>query len=49
MTDQKGQEAVVGKLSQILEAVLGIRLGDREVYEAADRYKNRMAMIHGGI
>lgn len=49
MADQKGSDAVVAKLSQILEAVLGIRLGDREVYEAHDRYRSRMAMIHGGI
>lgn len=42
-----GQEATVTVLRQILEAVLGIHLTDADVGMAAERYRNRMAVVHG--
>jgi len=42
-----GQEATVTVLRQILEAVLGISLTDTDVGLAAERYRSRMAVVHG--
>ena len=42
-----GQEAVVGVLGQILEAVLGISIGDGEIAMAVDRYHGRRAVMSG--
>lgn len=42
-----GQEATVSVLRQILEAVLGISLTDGDVGAAAERYRSRMAVVHG--
>ncbi len=42
-----GQEAVVGVLRQILEAVLGIHIGDGDVARAVDRYRRSMAVVRG--
>ena len=42
-----GQEAVVGVLRQILEAVLGIRIGDGDIARAVDRYRQSMAVVRG--
>lgn len=42
-----GQEAVVGVLRQILEAVLGIRIGDGDIARAVDRYQRSMAVVSG--
>ena len=36
------------KLRQILEAVLGIRIGDDVIGSAAERYQQKMAVIRGG-
>jgi len=43
-----GQEAVVGVLGQILEAVLGISIGDGDIAMAVDRYNSRRAVMAGG-
>ena len=42
-----GQEAVVAVLGQILEAVLGISIGDGDIAMAVDRYNRRRAVMHG--
>lgn len=42
-----GQEAVVGVLGQILEAVLGISIGDGDIAMAVDRYNSRRAVMSG--
>ena len=42
-----GQEAVVGVLRQILEAVLGIHIGDGDIARAVDRYRRSMAVVSG--
>lgn len=44
-----GQEAVVGILRQILEAVLGIRIGDGDIARAVDRYRHSRAVINGTV
>lgn len=43
-----GQEAVVAQLRQILEAILGIRIGDDLIGSAAERYQQKMAVVRGG-
>ncbi len=43
-----GQEAVLSVLRQILEAVLGISISDSTLYEAVDRHRRNMAVMHGG-
>jgi hypothetical protein len=43
-----GQEAVVGVLGQILEAVLGISIGDDVIAAAVQRYDRKMAVVKGG-
>ena len=45
----RGFEASVGIQKEILEAVLGIRIGDEVLGRAVDRYHRRMAVIHGGF
>lgn len=42
-----GQEAVVGVLRQILEAVLGIHLDDAQVAMAAERYRRKISVVSG--
>lgn len=44
-----GQEAVVGVLRQILEAVLGIRIGDGDIARAVERHQRVRAVINGGL
>ena len=43
-----GHEATVSVLREILEAVLGIHIGDDVVGQAVARYNARMAIIRGG-
>jgi len=43
-----GQEAIVAQLRQILEAVLGIRIGDDVIGSAVERYQQKMAVVRGG-
>ena len=45
----RGFEASVGIQKEILEAVLGIRIGDEVLGRAVERYNRRMAIIHGGF
>lgn len=42
-----GQEATIGVLTQILQAVVGIELTDAAVGSAAARYANKMAVVKG--
>ena len=42
-----GHEATVGVLQQILEAVLGIELGDEVLGAAVGRYNTRLAAMRG--
>ena len=44
-----GHEAVVAVLKDILEAVLGIEIGDNVIGEAVSRYSAKMAIIRGGV
>lgn len=44
-----GQEAIVGVLRQILEAVLGIHIADSTIAQAVDRYRAKMAVVSGGF
>ncbi len=46
-SNMAGQEAVVGVLRQILEAVLGISIGDGDIARAVDRYKRTMSVVRG--
>lgn len=43
-----GQEAIVGILREILEAVLGIQIGDDVIGNAVARYSRKQAVIRGG-
>lgn len=43
-----GFEASLGVQRQILEAVLGIQIGDEVIGMAANRYARRMAVVEGG-
>jgi hypothetical protein len=43
-----GQEATVAVLSQILQAVLGISIGDEQLAAAVDRYHSHAAVMRGG-
>lgn len=45
----QGFETSVGVQKQILEAVLGIRIGDEVLGRAVERYNRRMAVIQGGF
>ena len=42
-----GHQATVRMLGQILEAVLGIHIGDAELYRAVERYRDKRAVMHG--
>ncbi len=44
-----GFEASVGVQKEILEAVLGIRIGDELIAAAGDRYRQKMAVARGGV
>ena len=44
-----GFEASVGVQREILEAVLGIRIGDDIIGNAVTRYQQKMAVVNGGI
>ena len=43
-----GFEASIGVQREILEAVLGIQLGDSAIYQAVARYQQKMAVVQGG-
>lgn len=43
-----GHEATVAVLREILEAVLGIEIGDKVIADAVKRYNRRMAVVRGG-
>ena len=43
-----GHEATVQMLRQILEAVLGIQIGDEILGQAVSRYQRKMAVVRGG-
>lgn len=43
-----GFEASVGVQREILEAVLGIRIGDDIIGNAVTRYQQKMAVVNGG-
>lgn len=43
-----GHEATVAVLKEILEAVLGIEIGDSVIGEAYERYRRKMAIAKGG-
>lgn len=44
-----GHEATVAVLREILEAVLGIHIGDDVIGQAVARYNAKMAVIRGGV
>lgn len=44
-----GHEATVAILKEILEAVLGIEIGDSVIGEAYERYRRKMAIAKGGV
>ncbi len=44
-----GHEATVAVLREILEAILGIQIGDDVIGQAVNRYNQRMAVIKGGL
>ena len=48
-SNMAGHEATVAALRQILQAVMGIRVGDEVLGRAVDRYHSKMAVIHGGM
>ncbi len=43
-----GQEAIIEVLKDLLEAVLGIEIGDDAIGRAVERYNRKMAVIRGG-
>ena len=43
-----GFEASVGVLREILEAILGIRIGDDVIAQAVSSYNRKMAVVNGG-
>ena len=47
-SNMAGQEATVAVLREILEAVLGISIGDDVIAGAVSRYNTRMAVVKGG-
>lgn len=44
-----GHEATVAVLKDILEAILGIEIGDNVLGQAVSRYNSKMAIIRGGV
>lgn len=47
-SNMAGHEATVAVLRDLLEAVLGIRIGDDVIGRAAERYRSKMAVVRGG-
>ena len=45
----RGFEATLGVQKEILEAVLGIQIGDEVLGKAVNRYNRRMAVMQGGF
>ena len=43
-----GHEMTVSVLQEILEAVLGIQIGDDVIYNAVNRYNRKMSIVKGG-
>ena len=43
-----GQEMIAGVLKELLEAVMGIRVGDEVIGRAVQRYNRKMAVVKGG-
>ena len=43
----RGFEATIGVQREILEAVLGIRIGDDLIGQAVERYEEKMTMVRG--
>ena len=43
-----GHEATVSMLKEILEAILGIEIGDSVIGEAYERYNRKMSIVKGG-
>ena len=43
-----GHEATVAMLKEILEAILGIEIGDSVIGEAYERYNRKMSIVKGG-
>lgn len=44
-----GFESVVAVLKEILEAIYGIEIGDEVIAKAAQRYRDKMAVVKGGV
>lgn len=49
MANLAGHEATVAVLREILEAILGIEIGDSVIGEAVARYNRKMAIMRGGV
>lgn len=47
-SNMAGQEMIVGVLRELLEAVLGIRIGDEVIGRAVQRYNQKRAVMYGG-
>ena len=47
-SNMAGHEATVAILREILEAVLGIQIGDEVISHAVERYRQKMAIVQGG-
>ena len=47
-TNLAGQEAIIAVLREILEAVLGIEIGDEIIGQAVARYNRKVAVMRGG-
>lgn len=43
-----GFESIVAILQEILEAILGIEIGDQVIADAVQRYQRKMAVVRGG-
>ena len=43
-----GHQATVAVLQELLAAVLGISIGDDAVASAAERYRQKLAVVRGG-
>lgn len=47
-SNMAGHEATVAVLQELLEAVLGISIGDEVIANAVNRYNRKMAVVRGG-
>lgn len=47
-SNMAGQEMIVGVLKELLEAVMGIQIGDEVIGRAVQRYNRKMAVVKGG-